>query len=130
MASLPSVAVNSTIKLEHEVGKLSSNSFSNEKNLSISYQRRLPTAPAEKNPDSQSLDFQEALSILKEGTKIRDSRIRPSPARMHRQEINVRSSNASYPYTENRITSRSVSVHIPHQCLCKMWHHGICSQDF
>ncbi|XXG49052.1 hypothetical protein AAC387_Pa02g3335 [Persea americana] len=69
MASLPSVAVNSTIKLEHEVGKLS-NSFSNEKNLSISYQRRPPTAPAEKNPDSQSLNFQEALSILKEGAKI------------------------------------------------------------
>ncbi|XP_058069502.1 putative pentatricopeptide repeat-containing protein At5g52630 [Magnolia sinica] len=67
MASLPSVAATSTLKLEPEIRKFSSNSH---QNPSISYQRSSTISPSERNSDFLSLDFREALSILKESTKI------------------------------------------------------------
>ncbi|KAL5988410.1 hypothetical protein ACLOJK_036174 [Asimina triloba] len=87
MASLPSVAVTSTLKLEPEIRKFSSNSHQNFSvqilglqiparirqnfsNPSISYQRSSAAAPSERNSDLLSLDFREALSILKETNKV------------------------------------------------------------
>ncbi|XP_068656300.1 pentatricopeptide repeat-containing protein At3g24000, mitochondrial-like [Aristolochia californica] len=65
MASLPSVAVNSTLKLEQDFRKLPAASPAEDKNASISYQRL-----TRKSLDSQSVDFQEALTFLKEGPDV------------------------------------------------------------
>ncbi|KAI3992863.1 hypothetical protein MKX01_034213 [Papaver californicum] len=66
MASLPSVTRN--LKLDHEFRKSTNNSIStdNNKTTSISYQRYF-TSKA--NLEPKSLDFREALSIFKEGSR-------------------------------------------------------------
>ncbi|XP_077234067.1 putative pentatricopeptide repeat-containing protein At5g52630 [Tasmannia lanceolata] len=59
-----------TLKLEPDFRKFTSNSLGGEKNPNISYQRNTNTVPLERSLDPQILDFREALSMLKEGSKI------------------------------------------------------------
>ncbi|KAJ4966350.1 hypothetical protein NE237_018199 [Protea cynaroides] len=73
MASLPSVAVNGTLKLEYEFRKPPPSSVATEKSPSISYQRSITSTQLEAKLDPRCLDFQEALSMLKEGTEIESS---------------------------------------------------------
>ncbi|KAF9611886.1 hypothetical protein IFM89_036669 [Coptis chinensis] len=72
MASLPSVAVTGvTQKLDLEYRKFSQHySISTDKNTNISYQRSYTSKPSEKNIDPKSLDYREALSILKESSVV------------------------------------------------------------
>ncbi|KAJ9166435.1 hypothetical protein P3X46_021192 [Hevea brasiliensis] len=74
MASLPSVALSGTLKLEPELKKLPASSVATEKSPSISYERspiniQLDGSLAPIRP----LDFQEALSLIKEERKIEPS---------------------------------------------------------
>lgn len=67
MASLPSVAVTATPKLDLDFRK-SPQQY--DKCTSISYQRNDSTTQSNNYTDPKSLDFKEALSILKEGTRV------------------------------------------------------------
>ncbi|XP_043709917.1 putative pentatricopeptide repeat-containing protein At5g52630 [Telopea speciosissima] len=73
MASLPSVAVSGTLKLESEFRKSPPISVATEKSPSISYQRSCTSIQLDTKLDPRCLDFQEALSMLKEGTEIKSS---------------------------------------------------------
>ncbi|KAG9440097.1 hypothetical protein H6P81_020262 [Aristolochia fimbriata] len=65
MASLPSVAVNSTLKLEQDFRKVPTVSSAEDKNSHISYQR-----VARRSLDPRSVDFQEALTLLTEAPDV------------------------------------------------------------
>ncbi|KAF8411325.1 hypothetical protein HHK36_003872 [Tetracentron sinense] len=73
MASLPSVAVSGTLKLESEVRKYHPSSLAPDKSPSISYQRSYTTTQLDRTLDPKCLDFREALSILEEGTRIKSA---------------------------------------------------------
>ncbi|KAG8632774.1 putative pentatricopeptide repeat-containing protein At5g52630 isoform X2 [Manihot esculenta] len=74
MASLPSVALSGTLKLEPELKKLPSSSPATEKRPSISYDRsRVNTHLDGSLEPIKPLEFHEALSLIKEETKIKPS---------------------------------------------------------
>ncbi|KAJ8772902.1 hypothetical protein K2173_028079 [Erythroxylum novogranatense] len=74
MASLPSVALSPTLKLETEVKKHPSASSSIEKesqSRSISYQKSSVSTQLDERPEpARPLDFDDPLSLTKEGTEI------------------------------------------------------------
>ncbi|KAF3976250.1 hypothetical protein CMV_000568 [Castanea mollissima] len=69
MASLPSVAVTRTLKLDPDFRKHPTT----EKSPSISYQRNQTQAHLDGSSEIRSVDFREALSMMKEGTKFESS---------------------------------------------------------
>ncbi|KAJ0024357.1 hypothetical protein Pint_08535 [Pistacia integerrima] len=76
MASLPSLTVNCTLKLEPDSRKhpAPSTSLPTQKNPSISYQGNQTVNQLNGNSEPvRSVDFQEALTMIKEGTKVETS---------------------------------------------------------
>ncbi|XVE55648.1 hypothetical protein DITRI_Ditri03aG0175400 [Diplodiscus trichospermus] len=74
MASLPSFAGSGTLKLEPDSRRHSTPSLSSEKNPRISYPRTHSLTQSDGKIESvRSLDFQEALSIIKDGSRIETS---------------------------------------------------------
>ncbi|XP_023885471.1 pentatricopeptide repeat-containing protein At4g21065 [Quercus suber] len=69
MASLPSVAVTRTLKLDPDFRKHPTV----EKSPSISYQRNQTLTHLDGSSEIRSVDFREALSMMKEGTKFKSS---------------------------------------------------------
>ncbi|XP_059461610.1 pentatricopeptide repeat-containing protein At4g21065-like isoform X2 [Corylus avellana] len=67
MASLPSVAVTRTLKLDPEFRKHPTGSPAAEKSQSISYQKNQTLPHLDGSSELRSLDFREALSMIKEG---------------------------------------------------------------
>ncbi|CBI19307.3 unnamed protein product, partial [Vitis vinifera] len=67
MASLPSVAVTRTPKSESEFRKYSASFLPSEKSPSVSYQR---STQLDGVSEARCLDFREALSFIREGTKV------------------------------------------------------------
>ncbi|KAK9930139.1 hypothetical protein M0R45_027193 [Rubus argutus] len=72
MASLPSVAVSGTLKLDQELRK---GLISSEKSgiANVSYQKSQTTTNLEGNSEPSSLDFREALVMIREGSKVESS---------------------------------------------------------
>ncbi|XP_022765937.1 pentatricopeptide repeat-containing protein At2g13600-like [Durio zibethinus] len=74
MASLPSYAGSGTLKLESDSRKHSPTSLSSEKSPRISYPRTHTFTQSDGKSDSvRSVDFQEALSIIKDGSSFETS---------------------------------------------------------
>ncbi|XVF36547.1 hypothetical protein REPUB_Repub19eG0067000 [Reevesia pubescens] len=74
MASLPSFSSTSTLKLEPDSRKHFSTSLSSDKSPSISYPRTHTFTQSDGKSESfMSLDFQDALSIIKDGSRIETS---------------------------------------------------------
>lgn len=73
MASLPSVAVTRTLKLGPEFRKHPTTSSPTEKSPSISYQKNQTPTYLDVSSELRTLDFREALSMIKEGTKVESS---------------------------------------------------------
>ncbi|XP_030947287.1 pentatricopeptide repeat-containing protein At4g14850-like [Quercus lobata] len=69
MASLPSVAVTRTLKRDPDFRKHPTT----EKSLSFSYQRNQKLTHLDGSSEKRSVDFREALSMMKEGTKFESS---------------------------------------------------------
>ncbi|GAB4839860.1 hypothetical protein Ancab_020569 [Ancistrocladus abbreviatus] len=69
MASLPSVAVNGSLKLEPEMRKHPST----DKGPSISYSKNHSTFQLDATSDKRLLDLREALSLFREGTHVESS---------------------------------------------------------
>ncbi|KAI4337572.1 hypothetical protein L6164_015970 [Bauhinia variegata] len=73
MASLPSVTVGGTPKLDPEFRKQPPNSFLTEKSPSISFQKSYGVTHLDGSLDSRNLDFREALSLIQQGTNVETS---------------------------------------------------------
>ncbi|XP_010244691.1 PREDICTED: pentatricopeptide repeat-containing protein At3g24000, mitochondrial-like [Nelumbo nucifera] len=70
MASLPSVALTGSLKFEPEFRKYSPSSLASEKSRSVSHHKSYTTTQSDQKPDPSCMDIKEALSLLKDGTKI------------------------------------------------------------
>ncbi|XWS21371.1 hypothetical protein CRYUN_Cryun30bG0049800 [Craigia yunnanensis] len=74
MASLPSFVGSSTLKVEPDYRKHSTTSLSTDKSPSISYPRTHTLTQSDGKSESiRSLDFQEALSMIKDSSRIETS---------------------------------------------------------
>ncbi|KAG2698659.1 hypothetical protein I3760_07G160000 [Carya illinoinensis] len=73
MASLPSIAVTCTPKLDPDFRKHPASYSVPEKSPSISYQKNQSHTHLDGNSELRSLDFREALLLIKEGTEIESS---------------------------------------------------------
>ncbi|KAE8686182.1 UDP-glycosyltransferase 91C1-like [Hibiscus syriacus] len=73
MASLPSFHGIGTLKLEPDSTKHSTTSASTDKSPSISYPRARTLIQSDRKLESLTLNFQESLSVIKDGSKIEAS---------------------------------------------------------
>ncbi|XP_062030034.1 pentatricopeptide repeat-containing protein At4g14850-like [Rosa rugosa] len=75
MASLPSVAVSGNIKLDQDFRKHPTSFISSEKSgiANVSYQKSQTIANSDGSSEPRSLDFREALVMIREGSKVESS---------------------------------------------------------
>ncbi|PRQ20918.1 putative tetratricopeptide-like helical domain, DYW domain-containing protein [Rosa chinensis] len=75
MASLPSVAVSGNIKLDQDFRKHPTSFISSEKSgiANVSYQKSQTIVNSDGSSEPRSLDFREALVMIREGSKVESS---------------------------------------------------------
>ncbi|CAN6678865.1 unnamed protein product [Malus baccata var. baccata] len=78
MASLPSVALSGTLKLDQEFRKHPTNFLPSEKRANVSYPKSQTITNSDRSSElPKSLDFREALLMIREGDKVESSHYVP-----------------------------------------------------